>query len=213
MTTRTDRAQCSPWLGPPGELDSHSAQLCETRIIRSCEKMTEAFVIRGGSVLDVATGESRREDVGVADGLIVDPSRLNDSTPIDAGGLTISFGLWDVHCHPGSLMYDRTARGYFEGAAGGAVRASRQSAAGGLDGNHRDPRSWARPDGDRRGPRPGPSGAARLPGPRLSCARAADCAPRADTAPPIRGRHVGVRADLVCDGPDEMFRRAIRGAS
>lgn len=81
------------------------------------------FLVRGASVLDVSNGERRQEDLAVVDGRVVDPSGHNDLDQVDGGGLTMCFGLWDCHAHPGGLMYDPLATGYFEGVADRTVRA------------------------------------------------------------------------------------------
>jgi hypothetical protein len=44
-------------------------------------------------VLDVGTGESARRDLGVAGGLIVPVQDVSDAAEVDAGGLTVLFGL------------------------------------------------------------------------------------------------------------------------
>jgi imidazolonepropionase-like amidohydrolase len=161
------------------------------------------LLIRGGRVLDVATGETTTRDLGVRDGAVVPPDDVRDAVVLDADGRTICFGLWDCHAHPGGLMYDPDARGYFEGAADRAVRAGGNlvdaasmgvtgvRALGEADGIDV---AWARAFRD-----------GILPGPRLRCA-----------GTPIRTtgghgtayprRHVGVEAELVCDGPVEMAR-------
>jgi imidazolonepropionase-like amidohydrolase len=80
-------------------------------------------LIRGADLLDVATGETVRADLGIADGLVRAPDDVADGEVFDGSGLTILFGLWDCHAHPGSLMYDPAAQGYFEGVADWTVRA------------------------------------------------------------------------------------------
>jgi imidazolonepropionase-like amidohydrolase len=77
----------------------------------------------GGRVLDVATGDLRRRDLGIEAGVIVEPNQLNDARAVDVSDLIIMFGLWDCHAHPGSLMHDPSAEGYFEGVAARTVRA------------------------------------------------------------------------------------------
>jgi imidazolonepropionase-like amidohydrolase len=164
------------------------------------------LLIRGARVLDVGTGEAELRDLAISGGLVTSADALSEPEEVDASGLTACFGLWDVHCHPGSLMYDRTARGYFEGAAEWTVRAVanlQQAASMGITGV----RALGEADGVdvalRRAFAEG-----ELPGPRLSCARQPlRTTGGHGTAYPRR--HLGVRADLVCDGPTE-FRRAVR---
>ncbi len=81
------------------------------------------LLFRGVSVLDVATGEAVTGDVGVSQGRVVEPSQVTEPRVLDLAGATLMFGLWDCHAHPGSLMHDPTARGYFEGTADWTVRA------------------------------------------------------------------------------------------
>jgi imidazolonepropionase-like amidohydrolase len=84
--------------------------------------MTE-LVLRGGTVLDVVAGERRRADLGVAGGVVVDPSTLDRPEEVDVSGLLVGFGLWDNHAHPGSRMFDPTGAGFFEGVAERTIRA------------------------------------------------------------------------------------------
>ena len=81
------------------------------------------FVLRGGFVLDAATGERTQTDVAVADGRVVRLGGVTEATDVDATGATICFGLWDVHAHPGGLMYDPKGAGYFEAVPDRTVRA------------------------------------------------------------------------------------------
>ena len=83
-----------------------------------------SLLVRGVSVLDVATGDTVVQDVGIADGVVVEPAATGDApTVVDGSGLTMMFGLWDCHAHPGSLMYDPSGQGFFEGPAEWTVRA------------------------------------------------------------------------------------------
>lgn len=81
------------------------------------------LLIRGGLLLDTATGESTRADVGVSGGAVVPVSDLDDPSSIDADRRYVLFGLNDVHAHPGGLMYDPCGHGYFENLADRTVRA------------------------------------------------------------------------------------------
>jgi imidazolonepropionase-like amidohydrolase len=128
------------------------------------------LLFRGASVLDVATGEAAAGDIAVADGVIVDPGRVLDARVVDASGLTMLFGLWDCHAHPGGLMYDPTGQGYFEGTADWTVRAGAnllQAAQFGVTGVRavaeadRIDLAWSRA-----------FAAGTYPGPRLRCAGA-----------------------------------------
>jgi imidazolonepropionase-like amidohydrolase len=85
--------------------------------------MPAEYVLRGGSVYDAATGELTRQDVGVSDGVIVPAGAVDGADVVDVSGSTVMFGLWDCHTHPGGLMYDPPATGYFEGPASRTIRA------------------------------------------------------------------------------------------
>ena len=74
------------------------------------------WVIRGAQVLDAGTGESSQRDLGIAGGMVVRPEDVLNAVEVDASGLTVLFGLWDCHAHPGGLMYDPSGQGYFERA-------------------------------------------------------------------------------------------------
>ena len=91
--------------------------------VRRDALMANRWLIQGALVLDVSSGKTTRQDLGVADGFVCPTDEVDDGARIDAGGLTALFGLWDCHAHPGSLMHDPTGRGYFEGVAEWTVRA------------------------------------------------------------------------------------------
>jgi imidazolonepropionase-like amidohydrolase len=156
-------------------------------------------------VLDVGTGELARRDVAIADGRVVERAGQH-AERVDAGGLTIMFGLWDVHTHPGGLMYDPPAAGYFERASQHSVRAGAnllEAVSMGVTGvrtaAEADGIDMAWRDAIARG---------RWPGPRVMC-----------SGPAIRttGGHgtafpreyVNSSPFLIADGPTEM-RRAVR---
>jgi imidazolonepropionase-like amidohydrolase len=163
----------------------------------------ESFVLRGGRILDLATGEARRADLGIARGLVVDTAGLGEAQHIDADGLTICFGLWDCHAHPGSLMYDPTGRSYFDPPAEWAVRSAAnllEAVSMGVTGV----RALSEPDGIDLAWRDAfQSG--RLLGPRLTCAGQA-IRTTGGHGSAFPRTHVRVRPDLVCDGPTEMTR-------
>lgn len=164
------------------------------------------FVLRGGSVLDAETGTYERRDVEVSDGVIVQPGSRNDAVDVDASGLTVLFGLCDVHSHPGGLIYDPMGEGYFESVADRTIRAIRNlqqalemgitgvRAAGEVSGiDLALSRALARRE---------------LIGPRLAAAgRAIGTTGGHGTAYPKR--FVGVDDRIVVDGPVEA-RRAVR---
>src|SRR6185436_225079 len=59
------------------------------------------LVIRGATVVDGLGNEPRRADVAVKDGRIADIGDIKDKAAktIDAGGLTLSPGIIDLHTH------------------------------------------------------------------------------------------------------------------
>jgi len=164
------------------------------------------LVIRGGRVVDTATGDSAVADIGVSAGVVAPVDDLDDPVRIDAAGRYVLFGLNDVHAHPGGLMYDPCGHGYFENLADRTVRAGEnllEAVSMGVTGV----RAVGEAEGaDVAWSRAFASGA--FPGPRLSCA-----------GPIIRttGGHgtafpreyLHVCPDLISDGPDAL-RRAVR---
>lgn len=81
------------------------------------------LLLRGGHVVDTATGVSTRRDVAIRSGEIIDERNVVDPKEIDIDGRYLLFGLWDAHSHPGGLMYDPSGQGYFENLADVTVRA------------------------------------------------------------------------------------------
>jgi imidazolonepropionase-like amidohydrolase len=165
-----------------------------------------SFVLRGGYLLDVATGERERRDIEIAGGRIVPLGSLSERAEIDATGLTICFGLWDTHTHPGGLMYDPKGGGYFESVAERMIRAEvnlREALEMGITG--------VRAVGEASGIDLALAAAFErgdLVGPRLVAAgRAVGTTGGHGTAYPRR--YIGVDERLVVDGPVET-RRAVR---
>jgi imidazolonepropionase-like amidohydrolase len=81
------------------------------------------YLFKGGAFLDTNNGELSSGEIAVSDGCFVESSHLTSPVIIDASGLTVMFGLWDCHSHPGSLMYDPKNEGYFENPAKRTIRA------------------------------------------------------------------------------------------
>ncbi len=163
------------------------------------------MLLAGGSVLDVGTGELTRRDLAISDGRIVEHAG-RDAERVDVSGLVVMFGLWDVHAHPGGLMYDPPAAGYFERTAQHSVRAGANllealtmgitgvrtaAEADGIDMSWRD--AFAR---------------GRWPGPRVMCSGpAVRTTGGHGTAYPRE--YVNTSPFLIADGPTEM-RKAVR---
>ncbi len=61
------------------------------------------LLLAGGTVLDPATGRQKRHDVAIRQGKIAavgtDLRREDSTTVVDVGGLTLTPGLIDLHCH------------------------------------------------------------------------------------------------------------------
>jgi imidazolonepropionase-like amidohydrolase len=164
------------------------------------------MLLAGGRVLDVGTGELVQRDLAIARGRVVEAGGSDDAVRVDVSGLTIMFGLWDVHAHPGGLMYDPPAAGYFERVAQHSVRAGAnllQAVTMGITGV----RTAAEADGIDMAWRDA-FAQGRWPGPRLMC-----------SGPAIRttGGHgtahpreyVNTSPFLIADGPTQM-RVAVR---
>jgi imidazolonepropionase-like amidohydrolase len=164
------------------------------------------MLLAGGLVLDVGTGELLRRDIAISGSQIVESPADDDPVRVDVGGLTIMFGLWDVHAHPGGLMYDPPAAGYFERVAQHSVRAGanlQQAVTMGITGV----RTAAEADGIDMAWRDA-FGRGRWPGPRVMC-----------SGPAIRttGGHgtaypreyVNSSPFVIADGPTQM-RVAVR---
>ena len=168
--------------------------------------MANSWLIQGALVLDVGDGKATRRDLGVTDGFVCPPDEVDDCARIDAGGLTLLFGLWDCHAHPGSLMHDPTGRGYFEGVAEWTVRAGAnlmEAAQMGVTGV----RAVAEGDGiDLSWSRAFAAGT--YPGPRLLCA-GAGIRTTGGHGTAFPRRPLEVTWEVVADGADEM-RRATR---
>jgi imidazolonepropionase-like amidohydrolase len=164
------------------------------------------YLLAGGSVLDVGTGELARRDLAVVDGAVADRSAAADMARVDCDGLVIMFGLWDVHAHPAGLMYDPPAKGYFEGPAEHSVRAGAnllQAASMGITGV----RTAAEADGIDIAWRDAVA-RGRWPGPRIKCSGAAIRTTGGHgTAYPRE--YTRTSPFHIADGPTEM-RRAVR---
>jgi len=156
-------------------------------------------------VLDTGTGELERRDLAIADGRIVDHAP-RDAERVDVGGLVVMFGLWDVHAHPGGLMYDPPAAGYFERPAQHSVRAGAnllEALTMGITGvrtaAEADGIDMAWRDAIARG---------RWPGPRVKCAGAA-IRTTGGHGTAFPREYVNTSPFMVADGTTQM-RKAVR---
>ncbi|MGI8416957.1 MAG: amidohydrolase family protein [Nakamurella sp.] len=160
-------------------------------------------VIRGAAILDVGSGETTVGDLGILDGVVVPVADLEQPMVVQADGLTVMFGLWDCHAHPGGLMHDPTAEGYFDGAADWTVRAGANlmnAARMGVTGVRavaeadRVDLAWARA-----------FAACTYPGPRLRCA-GAGLRTTGGHGTAFPRRPVDVQWEWTVDGADGMLR-------
>lgn len=83
----------------------------------------EDYLIKNVSLFDTLNGDISVSDLAIKNGRVTSPDLLKDPKIKDGTGLITMFGIWDCHSHPGSLMYDNFAHGYFESAAARTIRA------------------------------------------------------------------------------------------
>ena len=83
----------------------------------------EDYLIKNVSLFDTSNGDISVSDLAIKNGRVTSPDLLKDPKIKDGTGLITMFGIWDCHSHPGSLMYDNFAHGYFESAAARTIRA------------------------------------------------------------------------------------------
>ncbi|MCH7859310.1 MAG: dihydroorotase [Candidatus Marinimicrobia bacterium] len=89
--------------------------------------LPKELLITGGKIYDPATGKSRREDLGVKDGRLVDPASLRPEKAqvLDATGCVVTHGFIDIHAHfrePGREDKETLVTGSQAALAGGFTR-------------------------------------------------------------------------------------------
>lgn len=80
------------------------------------------YIFKGARVIDPARGIDEVMDIGVADGVLVEPGEIANPQVIDLGGKVLAPGFIDLHVHlrqPGNNMAETIATGTAAAAAGG----------------------------------------------------------------------------------------------
>ncbi len=80
------------------------------------------YVLCGARVVDPSQGIDEIRDIGVANGIIVDPADIRNPEKIDMTGKVIAPGFIDIHVHlrqPGNTGAETIASGSMAAAAGG----------------------------------------------------------------------------------------------
>lgn len=80
------------------------------------------LLLKNGRVIDPINHTDSNGDIGIADGIIVEPSQLHNPQCIDVSGKIISPGFIDLHVHlrqPGNTSAETIATGTAAAAAGG----------------------------------------------------------------------------------------------
>ena len=80
------------------------------------------FVLAGGRIVDPSSGIDEVGDVGVLNGVIVDPASIPDAERVDVSGLVVVPGFIDLHTHlrqPGNTDAETIATATRAAAAGG----------------------------------------------------------------------------------------------
>ncbi len=80
------------------------------------------YILRGGRVIDPFRQIDRVMDIGIMDGVIVEPDAVLDPTELDLTGLVVAPGFIDLHVHlrqPGNTAAETIATGTRAAAAGG----------------------------------------------------------------------------------------------
>lgn len=83
------------------------------------------YLLKNCQTLDTKTGELVLADLAIKEGLVVALSDLQSPEMIEMDRRVVTFGLWDCHAHPGSLMYDPKNEGYFQNTSEWTIRAGK----------------------------------------------------------------------------------------
>jgi dihydroorotase len=81
-----------------------------------------AFILAGGRVIDPVNQIDRIQDIGIADGIFVDPATLAGAERVSVAGLAVAPGFIDIHVHlrePGQTHKEDLRTGTEAAAAGG----------------------------------------------------------------------------------------------
>ncbi len=80
------------------------------------------FIFRGARIIDPVRNIDQRGDIGVADGRIADPGKVDHPRVVELDGKVLTPGFIDLHVHlrqPGNNMAETIATGTAAAAAGG----------------------------------------------------------------------------------------------
>ena len=82
-----------------------------------------SWIIKGGRLVDPVQGIDEMRDIGISEGIVVDPGKVDNSAQLlNVKGLVVAPGLIDIHVHlrqPGKTAAETIATGTLAAAAGG----------------------------------------------------------------------------------------------
>ncbi|MBR4957135.1 MAG: amidohydrolase family protein, partial [Lentisphaeria bacterium] len=84
--------------------------------------MNQDILLKGGRVVDPGRNIDQVMDLGISNGVFVDPADLQTPEVVDVAGMVVAPGFIDVHVHlrqPGNTAAETIATGTLAAAAGG----------------------------------------------------------------------------------------------